>query len=243
LQPLIGITSASTKADSLSYHRAYAANAFAVAQAGGLPVYVPCGLDVETLHAIYDRLDGVLLPGGGDVDPVHYGREPHPATQNIDDPRDALELTIARWAVDDDMPVFGICRGHQVLNVALGGTLVQDIPSEIGASAHRHDTNGEPRTTRAHTVRIEVSSRLAALVGQLQLEVNSLHHQAVDRLAPGLVATAWADDGVIEAVEAPAKRFVLGVQWHPEDLVDDDEAMRRLFKAFIDAARERAFAH
>lgn len=198
---------------------------------------------MKTLRAIYDRLDGVLLPGGGDVDPVRYGCTPHPATKNIDDSRDTLELTIARWAVDDDLPVFGICRGHQVLNVALGGTLVQDIPSEIGVSANRHDTNGEPRTVRAHQVRIEANSRLATVLGQLRLEVNSLHHQAVDRLAPGLVATAWADDGVIEALESPAKRFVLGVQWHPEDLVEDDETMQRLFKAFIDAARERAFAH
>lgn len=243
MQPLIGITSGSIKVDNLSHHRVYAANAFAVAQAGGLPVYVPCGLDRKTLRAVYERLDGVLLPGGGDVDPIHYGCAPHPATKNIDDPRDALELTIARWAVEDDVPVLGICRGHQVLNVALGGTLVQDIPSEIGASAQLHDTNGEPRTTRAHAVCVEAGSRLAAVLGQLKFEVNSLHHQAVDRLAPGLVAVAWAEDGVIEALEAPAKRFVFGVQWHPEDLVEADEMMQRLFKVFIDAARERAFAH
>ena len=130
-RPLIGITAASFIVKGKPYHRGYAPNVEAVAAAGGLPVYVPPGLDAETLRDLYDRLDGLLLPGGPDVRPTLYGQPQHPMTLVIDDPRDALELTLARWAADDDLPVFGICRGHQVLNVALGGTLVQDIPSQV----------------------------------------------------------------------------------------------------------------
>lgn len=239
IRPLIGITTASVVLQGKTYNRAYAPNAQAIAAAGGLPVLIPTGLDEETLHAIYETLDAVLLPGGVDVDPTHYGQERHPLTIQIDDARDALELTIARWAVDDDAPVLGICRGHQVLNVALGGTLIQDIPSQIETEL-AHDIPDElPRSTRIHDITIDENSRLAEILGGTYFQVNSLHHQSVEEAAPGTTLTAYSPDGVVEALEMPEKSFVLSVQWHPEDLYRDDDSMNRLFTAFVQAARER----
>jgi putative glutamine amidotransferase len=238
-RPLIGITAASFYSQGKLYHRGYAPNAEAIAAAGGLPVYVPPGLDNDLLHDLYTRLDGLLLPGGPDVRPDIYGQARHPLTQDVDEPRDALELTLARWAVSDDVPVFGICRGHQVLNVALGGTLVQDIPSQWTTPVPHDIEQGLPRSTRLHDVAIEPDSQLAGILGVTRTPVNSLHHQSVQQAAPGVRVTASAPDGVIEALEYPDKQFVLSVQWHPEDLYSDDPAMAHLFEAFVAAARER----
>lgn len=240
LRPIIGITTSSYVQDGKLYNRSYHKNAEAIAKAGGLPIFIPTSLDVETLRAIYDRVDAVLLPGGPDVDPMHYGEERHPRTIHIDHPRDELELTIARWQVEEDRPTFGICRGHQLLNVALGGTLVQDIPDEVGENITHDQPDGQPRSQRLHTIDIAPGSRLASILGMTQVSVNSLHHQSVEQAAPGSVVTAHAPDGVIEAMEMPDKRFMISVQWHPEDLYDGDESMRRLFEAFISAAAEDA---
>lgn len=240
MRPLIGITSADLFQDGKWYQRAYAPNSQAVARAGGLPVLIPTGLDETTLRALYERLDAVLLPGGPDVDPAYYGAERHPLTVTIDDLRDELELTVARWAVRDDLPVFGICRGHQVLNVALGGTLVQDIPDQLESSLTHDIPDGTPRSTRVHGVSINSDSRLATILGATHVQVNSLHHQSVEQAAPGVIVTAHSPDGVVEALEVPDRYFALSVQWHPEDLYQDDEAMLRLFTAFVQAARERA---
>lgn len=240
MQPLIGITTASITIDGKPYHRVYAPNAWAIERAGGLPVLIPSGLSEATLRAIYDRLDAVLLPGGADIDPVHYGQEPHQKTYGVDPQRDELELTLARWSVEDDRPLFGICRGHQVINVALGGTLIQDIPSLINTDL-RHDLPGNlPRSTRLHEVAIQDDSRLAAILGSTEVEVNSLHHQAVGQPARGARVIAQAPDGVIEALEFPDKRFALSVQWHPEDLSAEDPMMAGLFESFVQAAREYA---
>jgi putative glutamine amidotransferase len=240
-RPLIGITSASIIVDNKPYNRTYAPNAQAVAKAGGLPVYIPTHLDDVTLHALYETLDAVLLPGGPDVDPAFYGQERHPLTTQIDAPRDSLELTMAKWAIADDLPVFGICRGHQVLNVALGGTLVQDIPSMVHTPLQHDIPDTLPRSTRIHDVTIDSNSRLADILDETHLAVNSLHHQSVEIAAPGAVVTATAPDGVVEALEVPDKAFALSVQWHPEDLYQNNQAMARLFEAFVEAARERRF--
>jgi len=242
VRPLIGITTAQyySEEQGKPYHRSYARNAWAIADAGGLPVYVPAGLDEAVLRELYERLDAVLLPGGPDVDPVYYGAERHAQTKEIDDARDSLELTLARWTYADDRPLFGICRGHQVMNVAFGGTLVQDIPSAIKTDLS-HDTPDElPRTTIQHEVQVSPDSHLAAILGSTHVAVNSLHHQSVERPAPGIQITGYSPDGVIESLEAPDKRFVLSVQWHPEDLYTGDEAMKRLFESFVEAARESA---
>jgi putative glutamine amidotransferase len=238
-RPLIGITAASFVVKGKPYHRGYAPNVAAIAAAGGLPVYVPPGLDDETLRELYERLDGLLLPGGPDVRPSVYGQPQHPMTLVIDDPRDALELTLARWAAEDDLPVLGICRGHQVLNVALGGTLVQDIPSQVETTLKHDQPDGLPRANRLHTVEIAEDSHLASILSETRLSVNSLHHQSVAEVAPGVKVTATAPDGVVEALEIPGKPFVLSVQWHPEDLYAEDPAMARLFEAFVSAARAR----
>jgi putative glutamine amidotransferase len=241
VQPLIGITTADfTREFGKPYHGAYARNAWAIADAGGLPVYIPTGLPEDVLHALYERVDAVLLPGGPDVDPAIYGAERHPETKVIDDARDSLELTLARWTYADDRPLFGICRGHQVMNVALGGTLIQDIPSEV-TTDFTHDTPDTlPRSTIQHPVELNPDSHLASILGSSTVAVNSLHHQSVQRPAPGVTITGYSPDGVIESLEAPDKRFVLSVQWHPEDLYTGDESMKRLFESFVEAARESA---
>lgn len=237
-RPLIGVTAASFSINGKPYHRGYAPIVWAVAAAGGLPVYIPPGLDPITLRELYARLDGLLLPGGPDVRPDRYGQDQHPLTQVIDDPRDELEITLARWAFDDDLPVFGICRGHQVLNVALGGTLVQDIPSLVDNGLTHDIADDTPRSTRMHEVDIAAGSRLSGILGTTHAAVNSIHHQSVMQPAPSARVTAYAPDGVIEALEVPDKPFILSVQWHPEDLYTEDPAMARLFESFVAAARE-----
>lgn len=234
--PLIGITGSVYKSptNGLEYDIAYKACIEAISDAGGLPVIIPVHVSDDVLRGIYERLDGVLLPGGGDIRPSVYGQETHPATDNIIDARDRVELQVAKWAYEEDTPLFGICRGHQVMNVAFGGTLVQDIPSQIGVDVtHSIST---PRSTHAHTVRIDPDSHLAHILGGTEFEVNSIHHQSVEQLAPGARVTAFAPDEVVEGLEVPDKTFILSVQWHPEDLYRDDPAMQRLFKAFVEAA-------
>jgi len=183
------------------------------------------------------------LPGGPDINPVNYGAPPHPKLTDLDNDRDRAEIPLARWAVAEDRPLLGICRGHQLLNVALGGTLHQDMAAEAGKLIASHDhPSFEDRTLISHDVAITPDSRLAAIMGGIEMAVNSLHHQAVREIAPEFVATAVAPDGVVEAIENPAKRFALSVQWHPEDLYKTNDAMRRLFEEFVAAAREFADA-
>lgn len=238
MRPLIGITSQTfTNHNGWVYDLAYTLNSRAVELAGGLPVLVPCGLAAETLRGIYERLDAVLLPGGGDVDPNRYDESPHPTTAQVDPARDDTEMTIARWAVEDDRPVLGICRGLQVMNVALGGSLIQDIPSLVRAELHPTPDFSLPRNRIAHQVRVEADSRLASILGATALAVNSMHHQCVSRPAAAARVVAHSPDGIVEALEVPDKHFVLAVQWHPEDMPDDVHT-QRLFRAFVSAARE-----
>jgi putative glutamine amidotransferase len=209
-----------------------------VASAGGLPVMIPLLDDEGTLRALYDRLDGLLLPGGLDLDPGTYGEPRRYDCGRVDPARDRVELQFARWAIDEGKPVFGLCRGLQIVNVALGGTLYQDIAAQF-SGAIKHDyfpTAGYARDHLAHDVTVSSGSRLGTLIGSAPLRVNSMHHQAVKELAPGLLPTAVAPDGVVEAVELPDQPFVLGVQWHPESLVERDPRMRRLMAGFVEAA-------
>jgi putative glutamine amidotransferase len=178
-----------------------------------------------------DAVDALILPGGGDIDPAHYGGMRHDANYGISAERDGFELALARAALARrDLPILSICRGMQLLNVALGGDLVSHIPDHFGHRvAHRHP---ELRPV-VHPVRIEPTSRLAAVLGETELSVHSVHHQAVGRLGAGLRAVAWSPDGVVEAVESDRYPFLIGIQWHPELAALDDER-RRLFEALID---------
>ncbi len=200
--------------------------------AGLGPVLVPAGQPPD--GRLLALMDGLLLPGGVDVDPARYGQAPHPSTE-VDVELDRLERQLLEPALAEGRPVLAICRGIQALNVALGGTLVQDLADlRPGPVDHRPDIG---RRHLAHGLRVEPGSRLADAVGATDLRVNSLHHQGIGRLAPGLRATAWAEDGLIEGVEAPDQPFVVGVQCHPEELWRESAPLRRLFGAFGAAVR------
>lgn len=205
--------------------------------AGAAPVIVPLLQGEAALRAIYERLDGVLLAGGGDVAPSCYGEPDHPKLGSVDEARDRVELTLTRWALEDRLPILAICRGIQVLNVAGGGTLYQDIEAQISGAVQHEYHRKRPRTYRAHGVVIEPGSRLAELVGVHEASVNSLHHQAVKEVAPGFRVTARAEDGVIEGIEYLADHFAVGVQWHPEALAGEDPAQQRLFDGFVHEVR------
>jgi putative glutamine amidotransferase len=191
----------------------------------------------ESARAILKDVDGVLLTGGGDVDPVFYGAERHPAVDDAEPGRDEFEIDLARRALDANLPLLAICRGSQVLNVAAGGTLIQDIPSQI-TTAVEHRL-GTPKDGIAHLVRLATGSALSrALGGAETCPVNSRHHQAVGKVGPHLLTSATAPDGVVEAIEAAGARFCLGVQWHPENFWRTGE-FKPLFDAFIEATKTR----
>jgi len=238
-RPLIGIS---------SYGRAGERQTFSlpceyvdvVRLAGGVPLVLPAveGEIPEALAVI----DALILPGGGDVDPAHYGGVRHEALYGISAERDGFEMALAREAfARRDLPVLCICRGTQLLNVALGGDLVQHIPDHYGERVvHRNPA----RVSVQHPVSIEGGSKLARILGSTELEVNSVHHQAVNRVGKALRAVAWSPDGVIEAVESEDHRFAIGVQWHPELGALGDPRQRRLFEALVArCANGRTAAH
>lgn len=214
----------------------------AVIQAGGVPLLLPPHIDSVGLRQMYELLDGLLLAGGADIAPELYGEAPHPQLGAIEHLRDAVELPLVRWSVAERKPLLGICRGMQALNVALGGTLYQDIPSQYPTTLD-HDSGAQQRCWEHldHTVAFEVDSRLAALLGTCDLQVNTLHHQALKDIAPGLRVVGRAPDGIVEAVEGTGEAFVLGVQCHPEQLWSEvDPRWRQVFAAFIAATAEYA---
>jgi putative glutamine amidotransferase len=235
MRPLIGVTTSELRASSAGTLRRHGEPPHpemalgmtylrAIDAAGGMPVVLPPLGDAETL---IDRLDGICLSGGPDLDPVAYGAPSrHPELGPTEPELDAFELALARAADARGLPILGICRGAQALNVARGGTLHQHLP------AHRQT---EPATAATHSVHVDEGTRLAGLVGTRPLRVNSFHHQAVDRLGRGLRAVAHAADGTIEAIEAPGPGFVLGVQWHAEGLVHEPRHFV-LFEALVAAS-------
>lgn len=238
-RPLIGITAFHTRHITPPHLPLVALGqryVTAIEAAGGVPLIVSPGLDDENLQVIFERLDGVLLPGGGDIDPACYGETPHPSLTETNVERDHLELSLARCAVDANKPLLAICRGIQVLNVALGGSLVQDIPTQIAnALPHTFDETKVPREFTAHVVHIEPNTQLHGVMGVDRADANSWHHQSLKQVAPGLNVVARSPDGVIEAVEMPERRFIIGVQWHPEWLYDRQPEMKRLFEALVQA--------
>jgi putative glutamine amidotransferase len=226
MRPIIGVTRCSRLDDYLE----------SVVRAGGEPVVLEPGDDPA---AALGRVDGILLTGGADVDPALYGDAPHPTT-DIDAARDAFEVPLSRAAIARDVPLLAICRGVQVLNVAAGGSLIQDIPSSVDTTLTH--TVDESRDSIAHLVTVTPGSRLAGALGQgvavATCAVNSRHHQSVDRVAPSFVVSAVSPDGVVEAIERPDSAFCVGVQWHPENFHRTGE-FAPLFDAFVRAARAR----
>jgi putative glutamine amidotransferase len=229
MRPLIGITSYAEEIRwgvwteeaaliPLSYVRA-------VEHTGGRPLVVPpCDDGLEETLAV---LDGLILSGGGDLDPGLYGADAHPETDSPRPERDNAELRLLEAALERDMPVLAVCRGSQLLNVARGGDLVQHLPDDVGHERHKH----EPGQFSDHGVRLDPESRVGTLLGE-HAPVKSHHHQGYGRIGDGLRETGWADDGTVEALEDPGKRFAVGVLWHPEE--GEDSA---LFRALVDEAR------
>lgn len=212
----------------------------AVIAAGGVPILAPVTLPNDDLRAAYDQCDGVLLTGGADCDPADFGEAQHEKTTGIDRDRDRAEYAIAQWAIGEDKPIFGICRGEQVMNVAMGGSLIQDIPSQWETDT-THAWQGA-RNDIAHTVKVNPGTKLASMTGAGEVRTNSFHHQSVKKLGDGFVPVAYADDGVVEGIENPSKKFVVGVQWHPEDLAPERDEAAALFKEFVNACRKNAEA-
>ncbi len=236
-RPLIGITctvaSAPTGAPRLQLNQAYEQ---AIRQAGGIPVLLAPGLDSAAMQQVMEVLDGLLLPGGVDVDPARYRTARHPTTE-VNDELDALEFPLAEQALQRDLPLLAICRGIQLLNVARGGSLWQDLPSERPSDAV-HPQRQVPRHHLAHQLDLAPTSRLAGVLGSTALPVNSFHHQGLRQIGAGLRPVGWAEDGTIEAIEGEG-RFVIGLQCHPECLVDSQPVWRRLFSSFVEAAGMR----
>jgi putative glutamine amidotransferase len=237
-RPLIGLTT-STTVDAYP-ERAYTNAAYidAVQQAGGVPVLLPPQLTGAARDALWSQLNALVLTGGGDVDPARYGQPRHATVSEVSAARDDLEIDVTRRALAEDVPLLAICRGIQVLNVALGGTLIQDISATRGSLIQHSQT--EPRHAATHAVKVDTGSRLADILGCLALEVNSLHHQAIDVAADGLRVVAHAPDGVVEAAEVAQHPFAVAVQWHPEELVGHDSGARNLFRALVEAAHCRS---
>jgi len=200
-------------------------------RAGAIPVVIPP--QPENAEEIVDNLDGILLAGGDDCDPRAYGEDAHPTVEPMDARRQNNDLTLARVARERGIPTLGICLGVQVMNVAAGGTLIQDIDSELRTDIEHASA---PSDRHRHEVLIEDDTHLAKIVGNQELNVNSSHHQAIRHVGQGLRVTALAPDGIIEGLEDPSHPFYLGVQWHPEDMAEEESA-ESLFGAFVDAAR------
>ncbi len=233
-QPMIGLLCGHEQGKRDRY---YVNNTYvqAVTRAGGIPILIPYQ-PKEQVFRILEGLDGLVLPGGDDVDPGRYGENPIAQCGEIDPHWDELDLWAAGFALDRSIPILAICRGCQVLNVALGGTLVQDIPSQIRDSL-KHAQQA-PRWYATHDITVQSASLLGRIWEQAPQRVNSYHHQSIAKVGKGLRIVASAPDGVVEAVESTEHRFVLGLQWHPELMIDHYPSAGRIFEQFILAASE-----
>lgn len=234
-RPLIGITMRLEMPTRRFYlGRDYASS---IERCGGVPVHIALIPERGYIQAALEALDGILLPGSDtDVDPANYGEEPHPKLKTVVAEKDLTDRIVIDLAAELGLPIFGICYGMQAINVAGGGSLIQDIASQV-TDPVKHD-QGEPYDRLSHSIRFEAESRFGRVASRLSdngvLRVNSSHHQAVKSVGDGLVATAWSADGVVEAIENAAEgRFVMGVQWHPEITFEGDELSRAIFEAFV----------
>ncbi|TCP65440.1 gamma-glutamyl-gamma-aminobutyrate hydrolase family protein [Baia soyae] len=225
---MIGITTFIELDEFIKIRRAYANS---VATAGGVPVLLSPIVDEKLAEELADRLDGLLLSGGGDINPIHYQEEPHPTLDLVCDIRDQYEFQLAKAFMNRKKPILAICRGAQVLNVVLGGTLIQDVPSQVTTDLpHSQEAD---RHIATHTIQIDPQSKLAEILDQCQIDVNSFHHQSVKDLPETCQATAYTSDGVVEAFEYQGDQFALAVQWHPEAMTHDEYSLK-LFRYFVE---------
>ena len=242
MRPVVGITcslTASGIGDSIyTLERNIIARDYsrAIEYAGGTPLLIPHVGDIECINQYLGVLDGLVLSGGGDIDPLLFGQEPHQNLGSVDRVRDEMELQLTQKALDQDLPILAICRGIQMLNVAAGGTIYQDIAAEMPQPTLRHSQSGAGWYA-SHTIDIISESRLFQIFDSPTARVNSFHHQAVREIGEGFIATAKAKDNVIEAIESPTRRFALGVQYHPEMMWEHHPEVLNLFTAFLKACQ------
>jgi putative glutamine amidotransferase len=237
MAPIIGITT-SQSANSYGQPAIMLMQSYvkAILQAGGVPVLIPSMVAEDGWDALYARLDGILFSGGGDLALEHFAGEPHPRIDDVDPARDSVELKMIHAAASDGKPFLGICRGCQVVNVGLGGTLYTHIPDQL-PNALDHSYPGNMRTVLVHEVKIEEGTHIAEIYGEPVIKVNSLHHQGLKDIAPLLRVAGHAPDGLVEAVELHDHPFGLAVQWHPEWLTDQAWT-RNLFRKFVEASEK-----
>lgn len=238
-RPIIGLTTyrKNSRETNLPLFGLMQAYVKAVTAGGGIPLLIPLGLSDEDLLTIINRVDGLVLPGGGDIDPDFYEGINHQALRGIDRDRDRVEIFVAQQAAQLEKPFLAICRGHQILNVALGGTMWEDLASQMpGSIKHDFYLKGQ-RTDLPHTVELKPGSRLAAIIDRETTPVNSLHHQGVRDIAPDLAVSAVSSDGLVEGLEVAGHPFAVSVQWHPENLVENDPAMLALFESLAAASQ------
>lgn len=209
----------------------------AIVAAGGMPVIVPDCLGKREIEKLLALIDGLLLSGGGDVDPVYFGEEPMLPSGEITPARDAFELEVVKMSLVVDLPVLGICRGAQVINIAAGGDIYQDINTQLKDCLKHYQK--APFWAPTHNIQIQPGTRLEAILQEKIIRVNSFHHQAIRHLAPGFVISALSSDGVLEAVESTIHRFVVGIQCHPEGMWEKDSRFLKLFCALIEASRKK----
>jgi len=237
--PVIGVTTSYGKNKhgnpTIYLLRAYVE---ALIESGGAPVLIPSDLTGAGLQAIYDRLDGLLFTGGGDIALEYFQGEPNSHVDEVELDRDRTEFGLLQASISSGKPFLGICRGLQVINVGMGGTLYSHIHDQLPGAIEHDFSPGHPRSYLAHSVVLEPATRLAGILGENAVSVNSLHHQGVKEMAPGLKAAGFAPDGLLEALELPDHPYGLAVQWHPEWL-RDQVATQRLFRSFIEAAGNR----
>jgi putative glutamine amidotransferase len=250
MRPFIGITTSTHEREHEQIvNVASAVNlnySLTIYAAGGMPVLLPNAAHPEDADGILSRLDGVIFSGGGDVDPALWGEAPHPNLGTVDRHRDSLEIALLHAALRRQLPVLGICRGIQVMTVALGGDLWQDIPSQVQENVGHYQRNA--RRESCHPVHLQPASPLAAILRSeaaahdetVRIPVNSFHHQAARKHGTVLTPVAWSDDGLIEALMIPDLPFALGVQWHPEDMAATSHRQANLFAAFVQAAADYA---
>jgi len=243
--PVIGVPGYWHESEAILGHQATAvpdSYIRALLKIDAIPLIIPVIQSRKILEQLFQMIDGLLLIGGPDLDPLHYHQAAHAGLRKVTPARDNMEMQVSLWALEANLPIMAICRGIQVLNVAAGGTLCQDIASQL-PNAAKHDYYPDySKDFLAHTVKPLHGSRLAGIIGDDEVSVNSLHHQAIDKLGQSLRPVAYSPDGIIEAVEGIDASWIVGVQWHPEWLVESDQRMLNLFKAFGDVCSHHGHA-